>query len=122
MSRKTKAELEAENAWLRSENEILRDLVRMFGEELDAEINTRRIIENAHTADIAKLVQREAGRVRNKWKGFYHHKYMHERFKHYREGRMLPNESRDKANADTAKKFDDYKLLGKRRLIELLKD
>ena len=121
MSRKTKADLEVEIRMLQTDNASLREMVGVLNEELDAEIKNGRVKESAYNADIAKLVKRDARKMRNKWEAFYREQYLRERFKVYREKKLLPNKAREEANADMAKKYNGY-TLKKRQLIELLKD
>jgi hypothetical protein len=121
MSRKTKADLEAENQALKNENDILRDQVGWLGEELDAEINAKRVIESAYDADIQKLVKLSKGRVQREWEALGRKKYLQSRYAEYRKKHNI-TESRKRANDKLAREFGEKYRLKDRQLIKNCKD
>jgi len=119
MSRKTKADLEAEIQVLQSDNGSLREMVGVLNEELDAEIKNRQIIESAFTATIAKLAKLSKGRVQREIKAFMRNKYLQSQYDRYRKEGFNITKSREKANDDMAEKYGDKHRLKERQLKKL---
>ena len=121
MSRKTKADLEADIQALQRENDILRSEIEMLHYLLDTETEHRKILETVHNSEVAKIVSRDTSRVRKEVKAFHRKKYLQSRYAEHRKDNNI-TKSRDKANDDIAKKFGERHRLKERRLKELCKD
>lgn len=132
MSRKTKAELEAELLALQSENEILRDqndTLLYLSDSYFNEIKHRTAANKKDTREFVTLLNSWMGAVKRLRTGpdkikdaaAKRNEHLKNRFIAHRKKGCLIGEARDKANADMVKKFK-CDPLKKRRLQDLLKD
>lgn len=129
MSRKTKADLEAENQALRRQNEALYEMVSVLSDELDAESHILQITKKARSDDVQKLAEHRKGGIRKELDALERKKYLQSQFAMYRSQDISITESRLKANDDLAAKFGKKHRLkvkedGKpgRQLITICKD
>jgi hypothetical protein len=133
MSRKTKAELEAENKWLQTELRACRDMVNTLqflldGADLDRAAWSK--AEEVAVAEYLKLHNRAARMERERNAGIdkinertaQPSEYVVQQYRYYREQNVGINRSREKANEDAIAKFPDFQGYSQRHLQRKLKD
>jgi len=129
MSRKTKAELEAENAELRSlvaelerDSQNLRRYIKLLHHMGDEDQRNLKIETDAHKNVIQEVVKLSSPRIEREWAALERKKFLQSRFAEYRRQGLNITVSRHNANNDMVKKFGEKHRLKPRRLTDICKD